>query len=321
MKITVIICTHSPRADYLQRTLSALKKQSLPKDQWELLLIDNASAEPLDDKWDLSWHPNARYILEGELGLTPARLCGIKNSAGELLIFVDDDNLLDTDYLTVAAQIHRCNPALGAFGAGIICPEFEITPSADILPFTRHLALRNTQTVIWSNDPLRRPRPCGAGLCVTKELAIRYHKVISKAEGYSIFDRKGVELFSGGDDEFAFIACQMGLGHGVFPDLCLTHLIPAHRITKEYLLRLREGIAFSSVLLKKRYGIEVFEQESEPSLPSILINIFTLHPGRVYRNIIRLINLRRLSPVQADMELATRNGMRAAFAHMRMKVK
>jgi glycosyltransferase involved in cell wall biosynthesis len=318
---SVIICTHNPCEDYLRRVLEALNKQTLCKDQWELLLIDNASAEPLSGKYDISWHPNARHVREEELGLTPARLRGIREAVGEILVFVDDDNIIDTNYLSVAAQIHSSNPALGCFGAGIIRPEFEITPSADILPFTRHLALRNTQTIIWSNDPLRRPRPCGAGLCVTKELAIRYHKVISKVDGYSIFDRRGVELFSGGDDEFTFIACQMGLGHGVFPDLCLTHLIPAHRITKKYLLRLREGIAFSSVLLKKRYGIEVFEPESEPSLLSILKNIFTLHPGRIYRNIIRLIYLNRLSPVQADMELATRNGMRAAFTHMRMKVK
>jgi hypothetical protein len=48
----------------LRRVLDALKAQTLPKEQWELLLIDNASKEPLAESWDLSWHPHARHIRE-----------------------------------------------------------------------------------------------------------------------------------------------------------------------------------------------------------------------------------------------------------------
>src|SRR5438045_2554303 len=87
--ISVVICTHNPRPDYLRRVLEALRNQTLPKKQWELLLIDNASSEPVAGNWDLKWHPNARHIGEYELGLTPARLRGIKESCGELLVFVD----------------------------------------------------------------------------------------------------------------------------------------------------------------------------------------------------------------------------------------
>jgi len=37
--VSVIICTHNPRPDYLQRVLDALKAQTLPKENWELLLM------------------------------------------------------------------------------------------------------------------------------------------------------------------------------------------------------------------------------------------------------------------------------------------
>jgi len=47
--------------------------QTLPLEQWELLVIDNASNEPLLKVWDLSCHPHARHIREEELGLTPIR--------------------------------------------------------------------------------------------------------------------------------------------------------------------------------------------------------------------------------------------------------
>src|SRR5580658_6827083 len=97
IEITVIVCTHNPRPDYLRRVLDGLNGQSFPKDRWEFLLIDNASKTPLAGTWDLSWHPNGRHVREEELGLTPARLRGIRETAGQQIVFVDDDNILDPE--------------------------------------------------------------------------------------------------------------------------------------------------------------------------------------------------------------------------------
>ena len=85
--ISVIICTHNPRPDYLWRALEALKQQTLPKEKWELLLIDNASKEVLSEKWILSWHPKARHIREEKLGLSHARMRAISESVGDILDF------------------------------------------------------------------------------------------------------------------------------------------------------------------------------------------------------------------------------------------
>src|SRR6266702_777295 len=73
IELSVIICTHNPRQEYLRRVLDALRNQSLSKDHWELLLVDNASEMCLSGECDLSWHPNGRHRLEGELGLASAR--------------------------------------------------------------------------------------------------------------------------------------------------------------------------------------------------------------------------------------------------------
>jgi Glycosyl transferase family 2 len=54
--ISVIVCTHNPRLDYLRRTIGGLKRQTLSPEQWELLLIDKASDEILEGTCDLSWH-------------------------------------------------------------------------------------------------------------------------------------------------------------------------------------------------------------------------------------------------------------------------
>src|ERR1700687_841624 len=121
--LSVIICTYNPRPDYLRRTLNALKAQSLPRHRWELLLIDNASDIRLANHWDLSWHGRARHVREDDLGVTPARLRGIRESLGELLVFVDDDNLLARDFLERAVVTARRNPNVAVFGAGVLLPK------------------------------------------------------------------------------------------------------------------------------------------------------------------------------------------------------
>src|SRR6516164_4811858 len=103
--VSVILCTHNPRPDYLDRVLASLRGQTLPAEQWEFLLVDNASNQLLAEIWDISWHSRRRHIREDELGLTAGRLRGIQESSGKLLVFVDDDNLLAPNFLEQAKAI------------------------------------------------------------------------------------------------------------------------------------------------------------------------------------------------------------------------
>lgn len=58
MLISAIICTHNPQPKLLERVLTAIREQDLGRDDYELLLIDNASREPLSAEL-VSWHPRA----------------------------------------------------------------------------------------------------------------------------------------------------------------------------------------------------------------------------------------------------------------------
>ncbi|MEI7912365.1 MAG: glycosyltransferase, partial [Verrucomicrobiota bacterium] len=248
MKLSVIICTHTPRPDYLRRVLDALRTQSLPANQWELLLIDNASTEALAAKWDLSWHPNGRIIREDQLGLTPARLRGIREAAAEVLVFSDDDTVLDAEYLAEALRICDEWPMLGAWG-GQPTPEFETPPPAWAGPYLQMLGLCRTEQDCWSNNYDTHSLPIGAGLCILKSVAIQYATVLQSSAQRSGLDRTGSSLLSGGDTDMALTACDMGMGTARFMALKFAHLIPKARLTLEYLLALREGMVFSHVIL------------------------------------------------------------------------
>jgi glycosyltransferase involved in cell wall biosynthesis len=244
--ISIIICTHNPRRDYLDKVLEALRCQTLPTEQWELLLIDNASNEPLDSAIDLSWHPQARHIREEQLGLTPARLRGIKEAEAEILVFVDDDNVLDLDYLEVALHISKAWPILGAWG-GQIRPEFEETPPDWTKPYWDRLAIREFDRDMWSS--LGEAVPYGAGMCVRKVVANKYAESLHNNPVRLKLDRKGKLLFSAGDLDVALTSCDLSLGTGLFVRLRVAHLMPAYRLQEEYLARLIEANTYSCTML------------------------------------------------------------------------
>jgi glycosyltransferase involved in cell wall biosynthesis len=254
MQFSVIVCSHNPRMDYLTRVWEALKRQDLPFSEWELLVIDNASRTPLAEICDLSWHPRARCVVETEIGLTAARLRGIREAQGEIMVFVDDDNVLAPEYLGECARIGKNYPHLGVWG-GQELHEFEDGEPRE--KWKRDFWMPpKLKREIWSNNYDRAAAPAGAGMCVRLSVAKRYAEVTATHPLGSKLDRRGTALESCGDIDIAFTACDMGMGMGKFPSLRLEHLISKQRVTDDYLLRLIEGIAYSdTILVALRDGI------------------------------------------------------------------
>jgi glycosyltransferase involved in cell wall biosynthesis len=253
--ISVVLCTHDPRPDYLGRTLEGLRAQTLAPGSWELLVVDNRSEPPLSGRLDLTGLPGARIVREDTLGLTPARLRAIAEAGGRLLVFVDDDNVLDPDYLERAAAVADGSPHLGAW-SGQCRPQFESSPPEWTRRYWGNLVIREFDRDVWSNLPrLAQTMPCGAGLCVRREVARRYLQLHEAGQRKVQLDRTGESLLSGGDNDLAACACDLGLGVGLISALRLTHQIPPARLTRDYLVRLAYGIAYSGALLDDARGV------------------------------------------------------------------
>jgi glycosyltransferase involved in cell wall biosynthesis len=265
--LSAIVCTHNPRGDYLSKVIESLKAQVLNRTCWELLFIDNASTERLENNWDLSWHPNARHVREDELGLTPARLRGIRESRGKFLVFVDDDNILEPDYLAQAVRLGEEWPSLGAWG-GSVSGEFEFPPQSWTEPYWDYICVRECREPRWSNNPGDwSSLPFGAGLCIRAELA-RLYSQLSKACPYrQMLDRKGTGLMASGDIDMVLLGRMLGLGFGRFPALRMSHLIPAWRLSEDYLVELVQSTSLSNVLLSEIHsGVPVHLERRRPSI-------------------------------------------------------
>lgn len=293
--VSVIICSHNPRQSYLRRVLDALQEQTLSTDRWELILIDNASNEPLAPTWDVSWHVNARHVREDELGLTPARLRGIEESVGELLVFVDDDNVLAEDYLSAAVDLSAHHLHIGAFG-GSIKGEFEVPPPEGLLPYIAGLAVFEIERDYWSNMlGWCEAVPYGAGLCVRRNVALDYLRKVKANPKRKGLDRCGSGLAAGGDSDLAWCAVDLGMGTGRFCRLKMTHLIPKDRLTPEYITRLYAGSEASGILLESFRCVRTVREKS------------------VWEEAPRLIwNLLRASSIERSVLLASRKARKEA---------
>lgn len=266
MDVSVIICTYNPSDESFKRTLEGLKRQDLSLNKWELIIVDNKSDHPIsEDDWDIEWHPNVRIVREEKLGLTHARVRGIDESNGKLLVYVDDDLVLNSNFLRLGIEKGEKYPFLGIWG-GKLEPDFEIEPPETILPHMQMLGVhRPINRVLYSNLRLWSTTPSGAGMILRRDVGLKYSEETKSNPVKQFLSRKGSSLSSGGEVDVAYTAIDMGYGCGLFPDIKAIHIIPKKLLTEEYIIRLHEAVQFSGLVVSKIRGDEP-KKYSRPKL-------------------------------------------------------
>jgi glycosyltransferase involved in cell wall biosynthesis len=242
--LSVILCTHNPRRAVLEETLAALRRQQpLDEGRWELVLIDNASDPPLRGSIDLAGYEAAPIVREERLGLTHARLRGLAEASGEILVFVDDDNLLEQSYLRRAAAAMSADPTLGAAGGKSIA-RYEAPPPPWFGEVDIDLACRDLgDTPLYASwkgiENARRSYPAGApigaGLVIRRALFAAYASAAEEDAARLGLGRRGANLASGEDNDIVMTVLGQGWRTAYLPELRLEHVIPAGRLTRAYL--------------------------------------------------------------------------------------
>ena len=257
--ISVVLPGRNPHPNRLHETLSGLAAQTLARTDWELLVVDNGSMPALSTAREpLLGELSTRLIIEPRPGLTPARLAGIHASSGQVVVFVDDDNVLAPNYLATVATHFAAAPTLAAAG-GPVVPRWESTPPDWTREFWGLLALRergNAPEIARgaTNAPWPAFAPVGAGLAVRRLHALAYAQALEHDPVRAALDRRDTHLGSGGDNDLVFTALHAGGDVAYFPELRVLHLIPAHRLDATYLAQLNEGIMRTWVVVLALHG-------------------------------------------------------------------
>ncbi len=109
IKISVIMPTFN-RLGLLKDQVNALLNQSLPKDEYEIIVVNDGSSdgteEYLSDIQKNTTHFTALHQQNG--GPAKARNLGLQMAKGEIIAFTDDDCIADREWLaTIKASFHE----------------------------------------------------------------------------------------------------------------------------------------------------------------------------------------------------------------------
>ena len=249
----MIVCTHNPRQVILDWVLTSLDCQSLAKDRFEVIVVDNNSATPLDEKGlRANRKLQLRVVREPVLGLTHARCTGISQAQADLLVFVDDDNFFLPDYLEQALLIAGKEPEIGHFG-GIAMPLYEQRIADWQKKFLPSLGIRDNgpEPITSRLNHWGEWEPIGAGMVCRRQICDQFVEVVRRNELARLLGRKGTQLMSGEDTLFARIAVDAGYACSYQPSLRLFHFIRSSRVRMQVLAGTLYGHGRSYVILEE----------------------------------------------------------------------
>jgi GT2 family glycosyltransferase len=111
INVSVIIATFNG-ANKICNCLDSIIIQTYPYYKLEILVIDDYSTDNLKEV--ISNYPSVNYIINDGVHCQPsARNKGIKEAAGDVLLFLDDDTVLEPDYIENIVEDFITNPHIG----------------------------------------------------------------------------------------------------------------------------------------------------------------------------------------------------------------
>lgn len=249
--ITATISTYN-REHYLPQVLDSLKRQSLSKDRFEIILVDNNSPGNTkeiamnfkNDNPEIAFE----YYLETNQGLSYGRNRGIKESKGKYVTFIDDDAFLADDYLEVIYNYFENNCNVVAIGSKILLHYESVIPDWENKYLNSLLGFFNIGDKI-----LRFPKtdyPRGSNMSFKTS-------VFNEVGEFNVdLGRKGGNLAGSEEkDMFMRIYKHKDMLVDYIPNALVYHCVPIERTTTEFIKRQALGTGKSEAVRIKSEGI------------------------------------------------------------------
>lgn len=102
-----VVVPHYDAPDELALTLAALERQTYPRDLFEVVVVDDGSPAPPAAPRSSPLNIRVERQDDRGFGLSRARNAGAKAAAGDILVFLDCDILVEDDWLAAHARRHH----------------------------------------------------------------------------------------------------------------------------------------------------------------------------------------------------------------------
>jgi glycosyltransferase involved in cell wall biosynthesis len=242
----VVICTYNG-ASRIGKALECLVNQKGTEGiAWEVIVVDNHSDDNTAAVAQSSWISETplRIVQEVKKGITYARIAGIHSACYAFITFIDDDNLVDPDWIRAIFDCFTKNPQIDVCGGesealteaalpewfGRVQGAYAVGRQAD---FTSDIT--ESKGTLW-----------GAGISFRMTC---FTKIITSGFQFHTIGREGHRLSAGDDSELCLAMVAAGYRLWYVDSLKLKHAIPASRITWRYATGIFKGLGESELLL------------------------------------------------------------------------
>ena len=247
--LSVILCTYN-RERYVYNVLRSIAAGSYR--DYEIVLVDNNSSDNTRGECERfgADHPEValRYCFEPQQGLSHARNRGIVESQGEVLVYVDDDALVNPEYLQTYADFFNRNKEAVAAG-GPITPRYDGCEEPGWMShYTRQLVTGELNLGTHEREFPKGTFPGGGNAA--------YRKSVFDTVGLfnTELGRKGNSLIGAEEKDLFDKMTSRGMRFYYLPTAILYHLIPPKTLTQDYFDRLTYGIGVSERYRTKQIG-------------------------------------------------------------------
>lgn len=239
--LSVLICTYN-REKYIGPLLESIAANDLATNQYEIVLVDNNCTDNTNGVCeafakahkDVEFH----YFVEPEQGLSAARNKAIKEAKGDLLVYIDDDALVDNWYLRTVNDYLTAHPEISAVGGPII-PLYETAEPRWMTRFTKELLCGY---LYFGNKERTFPgkRYPGGGNAAYRADVFQKVGLFNTALG-----RKGNNLMGAEEKDIFDKMTAQGMRFTYLPKMILHHIIPQKKLERDYFNRLTYQIGQS----------------------------------------------------------------------------
>jgi len=231
IKYSVIICSYN-RFKLLDETIDSVLNVVKNRGDIEILLIDNNSNDGTAElKHRFKSHQIVKYFLETKQGLSHARNRGIKESVGEILVYLDDDIELVKNYFEICDETFL-NSSISISGGKVLPHKIKIPIW---LPEKYYFLV---SVFDCGNSPKFVKHLMGGNFAIRKKDALRigfYNNELG---------RNGTSLGGGEETEYQDRAAIMGYKMRYNPKQNILHKIN-NKLNEDYVLLYSKGIGKS----------------------------------------------------------------------------
>lgn len=284
--LSLIICTYN-RDKYIYNVLKSIADNNFDKTNYEIVLVNNNSTDNTIEeckRFQLDFPDvNYQYFLEECQGLSYARNRGIKEAKGDILVYVDDDALVNKEYLQAYSDFFKNYPNAFAAGGPII-PKYETEQPSWMSYYTKELVTgylyKGNQIIEFK----KRRYPGGGNAAFKKE-------VFDEIGLFNVdLGRKGNNLLGAEEKDIFDKMEAKAMKYYYIPNAILYHIIPEAKLKKEYFNKLTYSIGKSErmrtlKISKAKYSKRLFSEGIKwgASFALCLCYLFLLAPQKGFK--------------------------------------